>query len=272
MGGIPDQELLLSTYVCHPSMANNELSGPVLATALARWISSRGTPELSYRILFLPETIGPIVYLSSYLETLRHRVIAGFVLTCVGDERTVSFMPSRRGGTLADRVAEHVLAYRAPDHDKYSFLRRGSDERQYCSPGVDLPVVSIMRSKYGEYSEYHSSADNLDLVTPSGLAGAFSLYRDCLGLLEKMGHYRVTVPCEPQLGPRGLYPTISQRGSANTVRKMMNLIAYADGNHDLVAQADRADCYGIEALEIMQPLIDQGLIVKERVSVPLANI
>jgi aminopeptidase-like protein len=245
-------------------MANNELSGPVVTTALARWLAGLPQRRHTYRILFLPETIGAIVYLSRHLEQLRQRVIAGFVVTCVGDDRAWSFLPSRLGGTLADRVACHVLGHRAPDYRAYSFRDRGSDERQYCSPGANLPVVSIMRSKYGTYPEYHTSLDDLSLVSERGLAGSFDVLRECLTVLEANRTWVAAAPCEPQLGRRGLYPTLSTRDTKQQVQTMMDVLAYADGRHDLLALAERTGIPATDCATIATALADHGLLVEAR--------
>jgi aminopeptidase-like protein len=259
--GSEEREILLSTYVCHPSLANNELSGPVVTTALARWLSSLPNRRYSYRIVFIPETIGSIVYISRHLMDLKRLTAAGYVITCIGDDRAYSYLRSRDGHTLADRAARLVMRHHAPDHVEYSFLDRGSDERQYCSPGVDLPVASIMRTRYQSYPEYHTSLDDLTLVTPSGLEGGFTAVQKVIHLLEGNRVYKATHPCEPQLGKRGLYPTLSTRGAGNTVRAMTNLLAYADGTRDLIDIAAITGISGDEALETAAKLLEARLIL-----------
>lgn len=260
--GKEKEEIFLSTYICHPSIANNELSGPCVAIHLARWLLEQPR-RYTYRIIFIPETIGSITYLSRNLDEMKRNIIAGFNITCVGDNKAYSYIASRHGDTLADRVAMNVLRDHAPDYKSYSFLKRGSDERQYNAPGVDLPVCSICRSKYGEYPEYHTSADNLEFISPEGLGGAFEVYRKCIKTLEVNCTYRVTCLCEPQLGKRGLYPTISQKGNYDAVEAMMNLIAYADGKNDLIAISDIIGIPALELAGIALMLKDNGLLVGE---------
>lgn len=257
--GETDQEIMFSTYVCHPSMANNEVSGPVVTTALARWIASKPR-RYTYRLIFVPETIGAILYISRHLEHLREVVRAGFVVTCIGDDRTYSYMPSRRGDTLADRVIIHALRSLELKYDAYSFLQRGSDERQYCSPKVDLPFASVMRSKYGTYPEYHTSLDDLSLVTPTGLWGGYSVLKRCIKIIEANDTYQAVVPCEPQLGSRGLYPTTSQKGSVEGVRTLKNLLAYADGSLDLLEMADLFEIDVPSLAAIADQLLAEGLL------------
>jgi aminopeptidase-like protein len=258
--GDSQQEILLSTYICHPSMANNELSGPAVATALALWLMSLPARRFTYRIVFVPETIGSIVYLSHHLDALKRNVVAGYVVTCVGDDRAYSFLPSRRGDTLADRAARLTLDELVGDYQSYSFRNRGSDERQYCSPLVDLPVASVMRSKYGTYPEYHTSLDNLDLVTPSGLEGGFNVLRGCIERLERNHVYKAVVPCEPQLGKRGLYPTLSTKDTQAQVQLLTDVLAYVDGETDLIELARQVEAPFSACADIAERLLAEGLL------------
>lgn len=259
------EEILLSTYVCHPSMANNELSGPVVTAALAKWLIAQSALKYSYRIIFIPETIGSIVYLSENRDLIGGGVVkAGFNISCVGDNRCYSYLPSRSGDTISDHVALHVLKHISPQFKRYTWLDRGSDERQYCAPGVDLPVATIMRSKYGEYPEYHTSLDTLGgVVTSDGLAGGFGALRAAIFILENNFVPLVTTIGEPQLGKRGLYPDLSQKGSADHVRDMMNMISYCDGRRSLLEIADLIGVDFQNLFEISKPLLEEGLLVRK---------
>lgn len=258
--GETDQEIFLSTYLCHPSMANNELSGPVVTTFLAKWLSELKNKKYTYRIIFIPETIGSIVYLSKNLEVMKEKTLAGFNISCIGDDRAYSYLPSRYGDTLSDKVALHVLRNLRPEFTSYSFLERGSDERQYCSPGVDLPVCSIMRSKYACYPEYHTSLDDLTLVTPSGLYGGYTTVQKALECLEMIETLKVSVLCEPQLGKRGLYPTLSTKESWAEVRDMKNLIAHCDGELNLLEIADHINLPLWNLKELVAKLKEEGVL------------
>jgi len=259
--GAEKEEIFVSTYVCHPSMANNELSGPMVATWLAKWV--RAAPRrYTYRFVFIPETIGSITYLSRHLAHLRARVVAGFNVSCVGDERAYSFLPSRRGNTLADRTLRHVLGHTDANYVRYSYLDRGSDERQYCAPGVDLPLCVFSRSKYGAYPEYHTSLDDLRFVTAAGLAGSLTALVRCLVCLEANRTYRSTVLCEPQLGKRGLYPTVSMKNNPHHPVHMTNLLAYADGSHDLLAIAEITGIPAWDLLSAAQKLEAHALLTR----------
>jgi len=262
--GESTKEVFLSTYVCHPSMANNELSGPAVTAFLGRWLKSLSRRRYTYRIIFIPETIGSILYLSRNIEVMKRNVVAGFNVTCVGDDRAYSYLPSREGNSLADKVAKHVLRHHAPNYISYSFLVRGSDERQYCSPGVDLPVCSIMRSMYGSYPEYHTSLDDLNLVTPAGLYGAYEALQKCLWSIENNKFLKTAILCEPKLDKRGLYPSVGViKMPEQSLVDMMNLIAYADGSRSLLDISDIINIPMWEAVNIAERLLNKGVLKEE---------
>ena len=255
-------EIFLSTYVCHPSMANNELSGPAVTIYLAKWLWEKKHRRYSYRIIFIPETIGAITYLSQHLPEMKKNIRAGFNISCVGDDRTYSYVASRYGNTLADKVAKNVLSFHYPEYKRYSFLQRGSDERQYNAPGVDLPVCAVCRSKYVEYPEYHTSKDNMGLISPTGLQGAYEVYRDMMEALEYNRKYRIQCLGEPQLGKRGLYPTVSQKGQHDLVAALTDFIAYADGMNDLIDISNMIGVPTKDVIPIVRQLLKTDLLEK----------
>lgn len=259
--GESKREILLSTYICHPSMANNECSGPALSTYLAKWVREHDH-KYTYRFIFIPETIGSITYLSRNLPHLKEHLEAGFILTCVGDNRAYSHVSSRYGDNTADVTLRNVLQFQHPDYAEYSFLERGSDERQFCAPGVDLPVCTFSRTLFHKYPEYHTSADDLTVISPEGLQGSFDVLTQCFRILEHNHKYRINVFCEPQLGPRGLYPSISQKGAALTdeVRKITDFIAYADGRNSLIDISNRIHFPAVELVDTVEKLMAAGLL------------
>ncbi|MDB9802707.1 DUF4910 domain-containing protein [Pelagibacteraceae bacterium] len=259
--GKSDKEIFLSTYICHPSMANNELSGPTVVTFLAKWLKEISETNYSYRIIFIPETIGSITYLSRNYKDMKSKVFAGYNVTCVGDDRAYSYVPSRNGQTISDLIAKHVLKWTDEKFIKYSWLDRGSDERQYCAPGIDLPVASILRTKYGKYPEYHTSLDNLEnVVNPKGLNGGYWAIRKAIEAIEKNKKYKVSILCEPQMGKRGLYPTLSKKNIDEEVKLMMNFISLCDGQSSLLEIAENLNVPIWNLYEIVKKLESHNLI------------
>lgn len=229
-----NKEVFLSTYICHPSMANNELSGPVLVSFLSKWLLSKKKTKYSYRIVFLPETIGSITYLKHKYKELKKKVIAGYNISCVGDNRTVSFLPSRKNNSLSDKTARKIFKKNKINCKIYSWNERGSDERQYCYPGIDLPIASIMRSKYGTYREYHTSLDKIGTVmTSKGINKSLIIYKKIINDIERNEFPEVTIKCEPHLSKRNLYPTLNRKNTNHNGRVMLNIMTWCDGFNDV---------------------------------------
>lgn len=259
--GETDQEILLSSYCCHPSLANNELSGPTVLAAVAQWLLKQPKRRYTYRILFTVETIGSILYANRHLDKLKAKTVAGYVLTCCGDDNRYSFMQSRKGNTLADRALRQVMKTHAGSFEEYAFLEiGGSDNIQFCSPNVDLPVCSLMRSAHGTYREYHNSLDNLGFVSAAGLQGAFEACIKTLTLLENNRRWRLTTVGEPQLGRHGLYPSQQNPWPWEKTVLLKKLLAYADGNHDVLDLLERFDCNMDDLMELIDRCEAAGLI------------
>jgi len=264
--GESTEEVFFSSYLCHPSMANNELSGPVLLSAILTHLKQMNNRRYTYRFVLLPETIGSIAYLSRRLDILKGSVVAGFNLSCVGDERRYTHLLSRKGNSLADQALSVALLGRQNVVTK-SFAHRGSDERQYNSPGIDLPVCGFSRSKYGDYPEYHTSLDNFDVVTEIGLHQSFEVMKDIVDAFE-LGLFPITkVLCEPQLGKRGLYRDLSECVASSTDERLvddlsirMDALVYSDGETNLFALAKAAACSLRKILSEVQLLCDHGLM------------
>ena len=254
-----DQEILFSSYVCHPSMANNELSGPVVLTKLMQEIRNLPSRQYSYRAIFVPETIGSIIFLCRNLDYLKRNLIAGWVLTCLGDAGEFSYIPSRLGNTYADKITLENFGDLQEPFKEYSWLDRGSDERQFCAPGVDLPVCSVTKTKYGEYPEYHTSLDDLNFICPEGLSKSLDMFLQIVQLLERNKTPKINTLGEPQLGKRDLYPNTSIKSNTD-IREFMNVISFLDGNHNLKEIAKKLSISEAEVLRIVEILDSHELI------------
>ncbi len=231
--GKSKKEILISTYICHPSMANNELSGTIVSMGLINYFKNKKLNK-TLRFVFIPETIGSISYLSKNLKYLKENVIGGYNLSCIGDERQHSCMFSKYQNSPSDEaVIEAYKLLKIKNYKVYPFLKRGSDERQYNSPGIDLKISSIFRTKYGEYPEYHTSLDNFNLVTLKGCVGGFNVARKSIEILLERIYPKCKIMCEPQMGKRGLYPTLSTKNENKLTRSYMDFLQYADGTNSL---------------------------------------
>ena len=257
--GKTKKEIMITSYICHPSMANNECSGPALLSSLIKTVNSMKEREYTYRFVLGPETIGALTYLKYNMEHLQKNLIAGIVLSCVGDNNKYSIIHSKYGNSITDKTLLCVLK-KKENFVEYSFLERGSDERQYNAAGVELPFVGFCRSKYGEYPEYHTSDDNMEFVSPDGFQGSYEAMMQWIYCMEYNGNYKMKVIGEPQLGKRGLYPTISKKGNYDAVKKMMNFIAYADGKNDLFEIANIIDASPYELLDVVDKLLENNLL------------
>lgn len=249
-------EILLSTYLCHPSMANNELSGPVVAIFLAKWLLSLKERRYNYRFVIIPETIGSIVYLSKHLEHLKKHVKAGFVLSCLGDDHAYSLIHTPKENTLSDKVALHTLKNKE-NFKAFSFLDRGSDERQYNAPLVNLGIVGVCRTRYGDYDGYHNSKDDLNFISEKGLMGGLQSMQEMILNLEINAVYENTIVCEPNLGKRGLYHTLS---TANDIPLACNFLAYCDGENDIIDIANILNIQAYEFKELLEKIKFYGLV------------
>ena len=264
--GGSDDEVLISCHCCHPSLCNDNLSGMALATALAQGLAEQKR-RYAYRFLFIPGTIGSITWLALNQERAA-RIKHGLVVACVGDPGGPSYKRSRRGDAEIDQAAVHVLQHSGQSYTVYDFSPYGYDERQYCSPGFNLPVGSLTRTPHGRYREYHTSADNLELVRPEAMADSLALYRAVLDVLEHNQAYVNTSPMgEPQLGKRGLFGSVGGNTSAKAYEMaLLWVLNFSDGQHTLLDIAKLAGMPFAQIKDAAAALARSGLLVQPEAS------
>ena len=230
--GKSSEEILISTYICHPQMANNETSGIIVSMALIHFFNKK-KPNKSLRFVFVPETIGSISFLSKNIDHLKKNFLSGYNISCIGDERKHSCILSKYENSPSDNALKYAYKKLKINYKTYSFLLRGSDERQYNSPGIDLPVTTICRSKFDEYKEYHSSLDNFEVVTFKGLKGGYTVVKEAINFLLNNTYPKSRYKCEPQLGKRNLYPNLSNNVYGEYSLKLLDFLQYSDGSNDI---------------------------------------
>ena len=259
--GKSNQEILISTYICHPSMANDNLSGIIVAMSLISHFKKIKDLKKTIRFIFIPETIGSIAYINENLSELKSKVIGGYNLSCIGDDRVHSMILSKYGNSTSDKSLLEVYKKLNIKPKIYSFLKRGSDERQFNSPGVDLSITGICRSKYSNYPEYHTSMDNFNIVSLKGLSGGFKIAKQAIEILQKKIIPLSTVTCEPQLGKRGLYPTFSKKNAKYLSGLLVSdFLQYSDGKNELSEIAKYLKISNKEAVKLKDILRKKKLI------------
>lgn len=273
--GKSNKEILISTNVCHPSMANNELSGPLVALALAKYFKRYKNLKRSIRFLFLPETIGAIAYLKKNLDKMKKNVIGGYTLTCIGDNKNYSYLYTKYKNTPSDLAALKACKELKINCKKYNYLYSESDERRYNSPFVELGIGSIMRSKYHSYPEYHTSLDDFKLVTAKGLQGGYNFVKKAIINLTKIeinslkkrinNNDKLIIGrtiCEPNLGKRKLYPLLSRKDNKfKTPHRILDFLQYADGTNDLRAISNYIN-YPLKKTSSIFSILSKNKLVK----------
>jgi aminopeptidase-like protein len=262
--GATADEVLISAHCCHPSLANDNLSGMVLSATLARLLAG-AVPRFTYRFLFVPGTIGSITWLALN-EVQASRILHGLVVACVGDAGRFTYKRSRRGDAEIDRAVAHVLRHSGEAYEIRDFSPYGYDERQYCSPGFNLAVGSLTRTPHGEYPEYHTSGDNLELVRPDSLADSLRCYLEVLEVLEgNLRYMNLSPKCEPQLGKRGLYGTVGgQSHAVASQMAMLRVLNLSDGTRTLLDVAERSNLPFADVRRAAHALEQVGLLAADK--------
>jgi len=260
--GSKNKEIFFSTYTCHPSMANDNTASLALQIYLIKYVKEKyKKSRFSYRFIFIPETIGSICYLSKKYKVLKKNMLMGFAISCVGDNKQYSIIQSREGGKLSDKALEAALVNKK-NLVRYSYLERGSDERQFNWPGIDIPMTSFFRTKYGEYPEYHTSEDTFGrVVTKKGLMGSFKIMKFSIESIMKNYYPIATVFCEPKMDKRGLYSYLSfTEKKFNYQRKYIDFMIYSDGKNNIDQIAKKIKLNYKISFKIFKLLLNKKLI------------
>ncbi len=262
--GRSKDEILISTHICHPSLCNDNLSGIAVATYLAKLVNDLKNREYSYRFLFIPGTIGSITWLAKNEDKIKD-IKHGLVLSCLGDKGSFTYKKSRRGNATIDRAVEKALEDSKFGYEIRDFSPFGYDERQYCSPGINLPVGCLMRTPYGEFKEYHTSLDNLDFIDSKSLEESLQLCIRIFNILENNKTYINTNPkCEPHLGKRGLYKHIGGEGQKEKEKIILWILNLSDGTNDLLDIAIKGGINFCKAQDMCDVLIKKGLLKEKK--------
>lgn len=262
--GRTKKEIIISSYLCHPSLANDSISGVVVAAQLYKHLKAKKVNHYSYRFIFVPETIGAIAYLNMYKEHFLKNVYGGFVLTCLGDSGPFNYKKTRQGDHSLDRICANVLKHSGHPYRIREFWLPGSDERQYSSPGFNIPVASLMRSVYGEFKEYHTSADKLDFVKEKPLAETLEMYKSVIDAVESDFRYVNSNPfCELHLSKYGLDKNPLKKDDPMYIRKILTLLNFSDGQHSLCEIADKLDVPILDLAELARILEQKKLVRKK---------
>ena len=264
--GKSKKEIMFSSYVCHPSMVNNELSGPILSLEILNYLKKNFKNNYyTYRFLLAPETIGSIAYLSKYKNQLKKNVICGFNLTCVGDEKFYSHISSPDNNNLSD-IAIKSSIYKFKNSKFYNFLERGSDEKQYCFPNIDLPFSTFCKSKFGTFKEYHTNKDNLNFVTKKGMSESFEIFKNIIQAFEMGIIPKNNKICEPFLSKYKLYPTVSfynpehNKEFKKNLKTLRDIMAFSNEKKNIFEIAFKINKTLLEVIRSYKLLIEKKLI------------
>jgi len=264
--GKVNKEILISCNICHPQMANDDISGPAVSTFISKWLSLRNN-YYSYRVIYIPETIGSIVYISKNYSRLKKNLIAGYTVTNIGGLKNFSFVSTKDGNTLSDKAARIAIKTYGRNGYEYGWEMRGSDERQFGSPKLNLPISSLMRTHHSKFREYHTSEDKFNkTVTPKSLNDGYNFVKKVLEIIDSNFIPLTIHPCEPFLSNTKIYSSISLSNQSKKVINILNIISYMDGKNSVIDISIKLGMNYNIILEIVEVLLKHKKIKKKHIS------